>query len=90
MIIVDMTFLNEETQHCMIYVDLRCTIFEHIVNENTSQLKLCEMFTKERAWQFIKFFVRDDEMNKVVRELNIAKNEMIENDDLLINFEKLI
>jgi hypothetical protein len=90
MIIVDMTFFNEEIQQCTIYVNLRRTIFEHIVNENTSQLKLCEMFTKERAWQFIEFFVRDDEMNEVVRELNIAEDEMIKNDDLSISFEELI
>jgi hypothetical protein len=90
MIIVDMTFFNEETQHCTIYDDLRRTIFEHIVNENTIQLKLCEMFTKERAWQFIELFVRDDEMNEVVRELNIVEDEMIEDDDLSINFEELI
>jgi hypothetical protein len=48
------------------------------------------MFTKKRAWQFIEFFVRDDEMNEIVRKLNIAENEMIEDDDLLINFEELI
>jgi hypothetical protein len=90
MIIVDMTFINEETQHCTIYIDLCCTIFKHIVNENTSQLKLCKMFTKKWAWQFIEFFVRDDETNEVVQKLNIAKNEMIENDDLSINFEEFI
>jgi hypothetical protein len=60
-----MTFFNEENQHCTIYIDLRRAIHEHIVNENTSQLKLCEMFTKKRAWQFIEFFVRDDEMNEI-------------------------
>jgi hypothetical protein len=89
MITVDMTFSNEEIQHCTIYVDLRRTIFEHIVNDNTSQLRLCEMSTKERAWQLIEFFVRNDEMNEVVRELNIAEEEIIKDDDLSINFEKL-
>ncbi len=29
-------------------------------------------------------------MNEVVRKLNIAENEIIENDDLSINFEELI
>ncbi len=35
-ITVDMTFFNEENQHCTIYVDLRRAIHEYIVNENTS------------------------------------------------------
>ncbi len=47
------------------------------------------MSTKERAWQLIEFFVRNDEMNEVVRELNIAEEEIIKDDDLSINFEKL-
>jgi hypothetical protein len=84
-----MTFFSEENQHCTIYVDLRHAIHEHIVNENTSQLKLCEMFTKKRAWQFIEFFVEDDEMNEIAQQLNIAKEDIVENDDLSINFEEL-
>jgi hypothetical protein len=47
------------------------------------------MFTKERAWQFIEFFVRDDETNEIAQKLNIAKEDIVENDDLLINFEEL-
>jgi hypothetical protein len=47
------------------------------------------MFTKKRAWQFIEFFLRDDEMNEIVQKLNIAKKDIVENDDLSIDFEKL-
>jgi hypothetical protein len=85
-----MTFFNEEDQHCTIYVELRRAIFEHIDNENTSQLRLCEMSTKERAWQLIAFFVRDDEMNEIAQKLHIAEKEIVENDDLSMNFEELI
>jgi predicted DNA-binding protein YlxM (UPF0122 family) len=47
------------------------------------------MFTKKQAWQFIEFFVRDDEMNEIVQKLNIAKKNIVEDDDLSINFEEL-
>jgi hypothetical protein len=47
------------------------------------------MFTKERTWQFIEFFVQNDEMNEIVQKLNIAKKNIVKNDDLLINFEEL-
>jgi predicted DNA-binding protein YlxM (UPF0122 family) len=47
------------------------------------------MFTKKRAWQFIEFFVRDDEMNEIAQKLNIAKENIVENDDLSIDFEEL-
>ncbi len=84
-----MTFFNEKDQHCTIYVELRRAIFEHIDNENTSQLKLCEMFTKKWVWQLIEFFVRNDEMNEIAQKLHIAEKEIVENDDLSMNFEKL-
>jgi hypothetical protein len=47
------------------------------------------MFTKRRTWQFIEFFVRNDEMNEIVQKLNIAKENIVEDDDLSIDFEEL-
>jgi predicted DNA-binding protein YlxM (UPF0122 family) len=47
------------------------------------------MFTKKRAWQFIEFFVRNDEMNEIAQKLNIAKKNIVEDDDLSVDFEEL-
>lgn len=84
-----MAFPSEENQYCTIYVDLRRAISEHIVNGNTSQLGLCEMPTGGRAWQPIEPFVRGDEMDGIVQELNIAEEEVVEDVNLSIDFEGL-
>jgi hypothetical protein len=91
---VETTFSDESRSHCTIYTNLRQVVFEHIVNENMSQLSLYVTSTEKRTWQSVKqsmnAFVRDNAVKKNDRDMTIIEKKNDIKDDLSTKFVELI
>lgn len=75
---VETTFCDNFCQHRTIYMNLRQILFEYIFNENTSQLNLCAVSTKKKAWQSTESFIKNGDVRN-----NETKNGETKNDDVI-------